>query len=116
MSVSISPELEKVQYWQEIKDYVNRRMTEEGWEGSIFIRPMTCEEETKLRESGINVFVSGSEGGTIELAVGLGKYLEFADLVKLDQKVCTGNDRSVLKHLWIAQMACIGQNLGGCDS
>jgi hypothetical protein len=116
MSVTISPELAKVQYWQEIKDYVNRRMTEEGWEGSIFIRPMTSEEENKLRESGSNVFVASCEGGTVELAVGMGKYLEFADLVKLEQKVCTGNDSSVLMHLWIAQMACIGQNLGGCDS
>lgn len=116
MRVTISPELEQLPYWQEIRDYVNERMAEEGWDDSIVVRLLTREEETQLQESGMNVLVTRREGGTIVLAVGLGKYFECEEIIKLDREFGIETDRSVLMLLWIAQMVWMGKSLGGCDS
>jgi len=116
MSVTLSPELEKVPCWQEIRDYVNKRMAEEGWDDSICVRPATLEEETQLQGSGNNTFVTQCEDGTIELVVGLGKYLHFEEIKELHGKLGIAADKSILMHLWIAQVACLGKYFGVFDS
>ena len=116
MSVTLSPELEKVPCWQETRDYVNQRMVEEGWDDSIFVRPATLEEEIQFRGSGNNTFVTQREDGTIELVVGLGKYLNFEGIKELHGKLGIATDKSILMHLWIAQVACQDKYFGGCDS
>jgi hypothetical protein len=116
MRVTISLELEKVPYWPEIRDYVNKQMEEEGWDDAIIVRSATRGEELQLRESGNNMFATRCEGGTFELVVGLGKYLDFEEIKELHRKFGIAADKSILMHLWIAQMACLGKYLGGCDS
>jgi hypothetical protein len=116
MSVTISPVLEKVPYWPEIRDYVNKQMEEEGWDDAIFVRSANREEEIQLRESGNNIFVTLCEGWTFELVVGLGKYLDFKEIKELHRKLGIASDKSILMHLWIAQIVCLGKYLGGCDS
>jgi hypothetical protein len=54
-------------------------MAEEGWDDSLCVRPAILEEETQLRGSGNNTFVTQREDGTSELVVGLGKYLNFEE-------------------------------------
>ncbi len=115
MGVIISPELEMVPYWREIRDYVNVRMAEECGEDPILIRLATREDEAQLRESGNSIFVAMREGGTIELVIGTGKYLESQEILKLDRKF--GNAcKNFFLHLWVAQLVCRGNMVGGCDS
>jgi len=116
MGVILSAELERAQYWQEIRDYVNKYIAEEGWEARAFVRLMTGEEESRLRERGNNLLVIRQEDGAIELAVGLGKYLEFEEITKQETKLGMEPKRGILMYLWMAQMVCMGNNLGGCDS
>lgn len=116
MSVTLSLELEEVPCWQEIRDYVNKRKAEEGWDDSIFVRPATHEEETKFWGSADNSFVTRREDGTIELVVGLGKNLHFEEIKMLHGKLGIAVDNSILMHLWIAQVACQGKYFGAFDS
>jgi hypothetical protein len=115
MGVIISPELEKVPYWHEIRDYVNERMAAECGKNPIFIRLATRGEEAQLRESGNSILVSMREGGIMELVIGAGKYLDFEEILKLDRKF--GNAcKNLFLHLWVAQLVCMGNIVGGCDS
>ena len=116
MVVTISPELEVLPYWQEIRDYANGRMAEEGWDDSIFVRPPSQAEETQFRERGVNMLVNRHADGTFELVVDAGIYLDFAEITNLDRKFGIATGRSILTYLWMAQIACMGKSLGGCDS
>lgn len=115
MGVTISPELEKAPYWPAIRDYVNERMAAEGWEGSVFIRTATGEEEAQLRESGNSMLSVMRKNEPLELAISKGKYLNFSEILKLDRKINAAFN-NILLHLWVAQMECIGKIEGGCDS
>lgn len=116
MNVTLSPELEKLPYWQEMRDYVNKRMAEEGWEDSIFVRQARIEEEILLQESGNNTLVARREDGTIELVVGSGKYLNYEEIKEFHGKLGIAIEKSVLMCLWIAQASCLGKYFGAFDS
>ncbi|MBS4026656.1 MAG: hypothetical protein KGZ96_13460 [Clostridia bacterium] len=116
MGVNISPELEKVPYWPEIRDYVNERMAAEGREDSIFVRPATCEEEIQLRASGSSMFAAWHEGETLEIVIISGEYMDYEEVIKLDRKFGAAAEKNILMHLWVAQMVWMGKSLGGCDS
>ena len=103
MGVIISPELEKMPSWLEIRDYVNERMAAECEEDPMFIRLATREEEAQLRESGNSILIAMREGGTMELAIGAGKYLDFEEILKLDRKFGDAR-KNLFLHLWVAQL------------
>lgn len=116
MSVTISAELEKVPCWKETRDYLNNRLKEEALEGSVFIRQATPEEEIQLQKSGKKMLLFKREEGALELAVACGKYLDFEEIKEESIKFCLAPEKSILLHLWLAQMTCLGNYYGGCDS
>jgi len=106
MGVILSPELEKLPSWREMRDYANKRMEEEGFLITVFVRQATLGEEIELLESGNDIFSICREDGNIELVVSLGTGLSKGELGELLSKLgLTTNEEMLMRliNLWVSE-------------